>query len=69
MVASELSSRGDTIVETAWTVDITGRNVVKNITVYERNQQLEKEVERLKKELSKQYLTRGRREFLKKGSY
>lgn len=40
-----------------------------HITVYERIQQLEKEVAQLKKELSNCYLTRGRREFLKKGSY
>lgn len=36
--------------------------------LWDKHENLKKEVERLKKELSKQYLTRGRRELLKKGS-
>ena len=37
--------------------------------LWDKHEALKKEVIRLKKELSKRYLTRGPREFLKKGSF
>lgn len=55
---TEYTTTADTMLHIGNTMKMC--RIVENITVYERNQQLEKEVMRLKKELSKRYLTKGR---------